>query len=159
MTRNLSFHGKALKIECSEKAEKMANRLDAPVVMEMQIYFSCMIGKRLAYYSAADIPGTYRLEADPFREILADAQPLTGKIHVRFNIVMTKNCLVSDYMGPPPVTDFTVARSEAFVPNWLTIDFKDGMFVGEFGWFGSESALPNTRQIRCAAVGSHLQAP
>lgn len=152
MTKNLVFHNKTLQVECSKSAEEAADKLNAPIVMEIQIYFSCMIGKRLAYYSDAPIPGAYQLEARQFKKLLKDSQQLTGKVYVRFNIVMTKDCLVSDYIGPPPVTDFAVARSAAFVPNWLHIDFKNKMFVGEYGWFGSEAALPNTKQIRKVTV-------
>lgn len=152
MTKNLIFHNKTLKVECSKNAEEMAAKLNASIVIEMQIYFSCMIGKRLAYYSDSRIPGAYQLETSQFKDILKDSQQLTGKVYVRFNTVMTKNCLVSEYMGPPPVTDFVVARSDAFVPNWLTIDYKNNMFIGEYGWFGYDKALPNTKQIRSAAV-------
>ena len=152
MTKNLIFHNKMLKIECSQKAEEMAAQLNAFLVLEIQIYFSCMIGKRLAYYSDTPMPGVYQLEASLFKDILEDSQHLTGKLYVRFNTVMTKNCRISDYAGPPPVTDFAVARSDAFVPNWLTIDYKNNMPVGEYGWFGSDTAIPNTRQIRSAAV-------
>lgn len=152
MTKTLIFHTKPLKVECSKIAEEMANKLDASLVLEIQIYFSCMIGKRLAYYSDSPLIGVYQLPADQFKEILKDAQQLIGKLYVRFNTVMTKSCRVSEYMGPPPVTDFVVAHSDAFVPNWLTIDYKKNMFVGEYGWFGSDTAIPNTKQIRSAAV-------
>lgn len=152
MTKNLIFHNKLLKVEWSKTAEEMANKLDASLVLEIQIYFSCMIGKRLAYYSDFPMNGVYQLQTELFEDILKDSQQLIGKLYVRFNTVMTKSCRVSEYMGPPPVTDFVVAHSDAFVPNWLAIDYKKNMFVGEYGWFGSDTTTPNTKQIRSAAV-------
>lgn len=152
MTKNLIFHNKTLEVKYSKDAEEMADKLNAYLVVEIQIYFSCMIAKRLAFFSDLPISGAYQLETNQFKDIFREAQQLTGKVYVKFNTVMTKSCMVSDYIGPPPVTDFIVARSHAFVPNWLTIDYKNKMFVGEYGWFGSDSVLLNTRQIRSAAV-------
>ncbi|MEW8026654.1 MAG: hypothetical protein AB2806_02780 [Candidatus Thiodiazotropha sp.] len=148
MKKNLVFRNKTIKVEYSTKAEEMAHKLTSPLVIEIQIYFSCMLGKRLAYYSGSPISGAYQLETNQFKKILEDSQQLTENIYVRFNIVMTIGCPVSDCIGPPPLTDFNIVGSEVYVPSWLNIDAKNGIFTGEYGWKSSQANLKNTRQIR-----------
>ncbi len=153
MKKELHFQGKKIQIEYSQKADEMAHQLNTPMVMEMQVYFSCMLGKNLAYYSGSSIAGAYQLEPSLFKELLEDSQQLTGNIYLRFNIVMTKDCPVAGCIGPPPVTDFAIVGSEAYVPRWLNIDFYDGIFTGEYGWKSSPTGQRNTKQVR----GKELQ--
>ena len=152
MKKELIFHNKILRVECPEKAEKIATMLGHPIIIEMQIYFSCMLGKRLAYYSDTPIIGMYQLEKDQFKKILSDSKQLTKNIYIRFNTVMTISCPVSDYIGPPPVTNLPIVHPEVYVPSWLSIDFKNKVFISEYGWLVSSKKLSNTLQIRSAAI-------
>jgi len=152
MNKELTFKEKVIKVEYSEKANDMAQRLNSPLIIEIQIYFSCMLGKRLAYYSDSPILGAYQLETNQFKEILEDSQQLTENVYIRFNIVMTIDCPISDCIGPPPLTDFKIVGSEIYVPSWLNIDAENEMFTGEYGWKSSQAGLKNTRQIRGAVL-------
>ena len=80
--------------------------------------------------------------------MINDAEQLTESIYVRFNTVMTKACPVSDYTGPPPVTDFTISNQKPYVPSWLMIDFNKDEWSGEYGWPMSKSGQANTKQVR-----------
>ena len=77
-----------------------------------------------------------------------DAEQLTENIYVRFNTVMTKACPVSDYIGPPPVTDFIISNQKPYVPSWLNIDFDKDQWSGEYGWPASKVGQANTKQVR-----------
>ena len=152
MKKQLSFHGKAVDITLSDAATRQSEALASTLLVEIQVYFSCMLGKRLAFYADQPIKGTWQLEPDAFAELLKSAQPLTGNIHVRFNPVMTKACSVSDYIGPPPVTDFEIRNKTPYVPCWLDIDFADGLWSGSYGWHDSDKSYANTRQVRGEAL-------
>ncbi len=147
MKNELTFHGKTMRVTLSDAAKKAATSLSTNLVIEIQVYFSCMLGKRLAFYTDQPLPGSYQLDTAQFAIILADSQPLADKLFVRFNTVMTVNCPVSDYDGPPPVTDFHIANKKPYVPDWLDVDFKNGVWRGEYGWAASDHAQRNTRQI------------
>lgn len=147
MKNELTFHGKTMRVVLSAAAKKVAMSLSSNLVIEIQVYFSCMLGKRLAFYADQSLPGSYPLEPAQFASILADSQPLADRLFVRFNTVMTTNCAVADYDGPPPVTDFHIANKKPYVPDWLDIDFKNGVWRGEYGWAASDHAQRNTRQI------------
>ena len=92
--------------------------------------------------------GAWRVEKETFAAMLDNAQKLTNNIYIRFNTVMTKACPVSDYVGLPPVTDFTIKNQKPYVPSWLNIDFRKGERSGEYGWPKSQTGQRNTKQVR-----------
>lgn len=147
MKKTLAFHSKEIDIQLSSAAKKQCKNLPSTLIIEIQIYFSCLLGKRLAFYSNGEIAQTYPLDNELFSEILADSQTVTDNINLRFNTVMTKSCSVSDQAGPPPVTDFKIARQKPYVPAWLTIDYKNGAWSGKYGWDTSNKNLSNIKQI------------
>ena len=148
MQKTLLFRDKPVSINLSKSAEQKSRALDSVVVIEVQIYFSCVLVKRVAIYSDTRQDGVWQLDSHHFSSILQQSQPLSEKLYVRFNTVMTHICPVSDYIGPPPVSDFKIEREQAFVPNWLNIDFADGKWFGDYGWQSSSRDDSNTVQIR-----------
>jgi len=148
MNTQLTFHEKTMSINLSEPAVKQSNRLDNILLIEIQIYFSCLLGKRLAFYSDTDMNGAWRVDKKSFSAMVDDAEQLTENIYIRFNTVMTKACPVSDYIGPPPVTDFIINNQKPYVPSWLNIEFNKGEWSGEYGWPASKDGQANTKQVR-----------
>lgn len=147
MKKILTFHSKDIDIQLSTAAEKQSKKLPSTLLIEIQIYFSCLLGKRLAFYSNGNIANTYPLDKDTFSEILVDSQVLTENIKLRFNTVMTKSCSVSNHAGPPPVTDFKIANQKPYVPSWLSIDYKNGIWSGKYGWDTDNKNISNIKQI------------
>lgn len=148
MNKQLSFHHKKIDIELSPHAAKQNLKLQNILLIEIQIYFSCLLGKRLAFYTDIEFDGAWQVEKEQFQLMLDDAKQLTENIYIRFNTVMTRACPVSDYIGPPPVTDFAIKNQKPYVPSWLTIDFKNNIWSGEYGWPKSKAGQSNTKQVR-----------
>lgn len=152
MKKQLSFHDKAMDVSISEDAINQCAELASPLIIEIQIYFSCLLGKRLAFYTEHKLKGAWQVEQEQFASMLSDALQLHENVYVRFNTVMTKDCPVSDYVGPPPVTDFTIKNQKPYVPSWLKIDFSDGLWSGHYGWPASAKKFANTKQVRAQAM-------
>ena len=152
MQTKLTFHGKTVDIKLSDLANRQSINIYSILLIEIQIYFSCLLGKRLAFYTDQPLDGAWQVDTDEFSSMLKDAQPLTDKVYVRFNTVMTRSCPTSDYAGPPPVTDFEIKNQKPYVPDWLMIDFQSNVWSGEFGWSKSKPGQSNTKQVRGAAV-------
>jgi len=148
MKKQLSFHGKSMAVNLSDPAAQQNLKLNSILLIEIQIYFSCMLGKRLAFYTDTEFDGAWQVDKDSFAAMVNEAEQLTDNIYIRFNTVMTKACPVSDYIGPPPVTDFTITNQKPYVPSWLTIDYKNGEWSGEYGWPVSKAGQTNTKQVR-----------
>jgi len=152
MLEQLTFHDKVVDIALSKSAMQQSEKLDSDLLIEIQIYFSCLLGKRLAFYSEQPLKGAWQLSADEFSDVLKNAQKLSDNLYVRFNTVMTKDCPVGDYPGPPPVTDFTINNQKPYVPCWLNIDYKGGQWAGQYGWEASDKKFTNTKQVRGQAI-------
>jgi hypothetical protein len=148
MNTQLTFHEKTMSIKLTDQAAKQSKRLNNILLIEVQIYFSCLLGKRLAFYSDTEMNGAWRVDKKTFSSMVNDAEQLTENIYVRFNTVMTKACPVSDYIGPPPVTDFIISNQKPYVPSWLNIEFNKGEWSGEYGWPASKEGQANTKQVR-----------
>jgi len=109
--------GKKVLVEWSAAAEKAMSSLESPLLVEMELYFSCLIRKAVRFSQGS--PSRYSVY-------------LTPKMTVCFRPVVTKSCSVSEVENEPPLEDFQMTKPEAFVPKKLFIDFKRGLWLGEF---------------------------
>ena len=117
MQTTVEILGKKVRVEWSPSAHKQMQQLAEPLLVEMELYFSCLIRKAVRFGSEAQ------------SKHYVDAAP---KLKVGFRPVMTKVCRVSDHEGAPPVEDFPIVKPEAFVPKRLAIDYRKGRWAGEF---------------------------
>jgi hypothetical protein len=116
--QTIEIDGRKLEVTLSRTASAALAQRDTPLLAEMELYFSCLIRKQVRFRDAGDETAT------PFNE----------QLHIRFRPVMTRAC-GKDYEGDePPLTDFPIAKTQAYVPHWIRIDFVRGEWVGEFGY-------------------------
>ncbi|MHB1951900.1 MAG: hypothetical protein ACYCQK_10555 [Acidiferrobacteraceae bacterium] len=118
----VDLHGRPVEIDWSAAAERALNARSAPLRVEMELYFSCMIRKRVRF-------------EEQVRSV--DLVPAGARLQIAFRPVMTRACAVADY-DEVPLTDFPIINASAFVPHWLTLDFKGQVWSGTFG-FRSEA--------------------
>lgn len=118
--QHLDLGGRALELRLSAAAQRRLAAGGAPLVVEMELYFSCLIRKRVRF------PGA----------------PHTGATCVRvgehltlcFRPVMTRACAVESVEGSPELEAFPIQRREAFLPKWLALDWRGGDWSGDFGF-------------------------
>ena len=116
---SVDFHGKTVKVELTQTAQKHLTQVTQPLFVEMELYFSCLIRKKV------------RFNNERAKE---SAIPVTDHLSVSFHPVMTRACH-KDYEGEaPPLTEFPIAKPAPYVPRWLKIDYKSGEWWGEFGY-------------------------
>mgnify|MGYP001813347795 CR=1 FL=1 len=115
----LAFGTRQVSVEVSRAASLELARRSAPLLVEMELYFSCLIRKKVRFHH----------EAAEGEFISA-----TDKLSVSFRPVMTQKCSVHDAGGRPPLTGFEIHKPASFIPRWLRIDFHKGEWLGEFGY-------------------------
>jgi hypothetical protein len=122
LQQSVEIDGRTVAIELSKAASKALTARTTPLLVEMELYFSCLIRKQVR-----------------FRDTVEDnSDNLTVKLndllHIRFRPVMTRVC-GNDYEGDePPLTDFPIAKTRPYVPRWLHIDYRKDQWQGEFGY-------------------------
>ena len=115
--------GKAVSVELTSKARRAAERLSAPLVVEMELFFSCLLRKRLLFH-----------EADAAPESLLERIELHPGLALQFRPIVSEVCCIDDLEGAPPVKTMPAKRADAFIPRWVRIDYRSGDWEGEFGY-------------------------
>lgn len=124
---SIEMDGRKVDVEISKSARQALAQRSNPLLVEMELYFSCLIRKQVRFRDATD-PATAPGGHGPHRVMLSE------QLQVCFRPVMTRAC-GKDYEGDePPLTDFPIANGRAFVPRWLHIDYRKGQWQGEFGY-------------------------
>lgn len=115
----LLLGGRPLELRLTRRAERALRAQREPLEIEMELYFSCLLRKRVYFLS---VP----------RDPVARAA-LTPNVSVSFRAVTTRACVVGDVAGRPDVERLPLERASAFVPRWLALDHR-GEWTGEFGY-------------------------
>ncbi len=122
--QHVEMLGKQIQVDISKKAEAQLGKRAAPLHVEMELYFSCLLRKQTRIYEAE------REKAD--EEFFVQ---LSESLHISFRPVMTKSCSVESCAGEsPPVSDFPIEKPQSYIPKWLTLDYKKGVWRGDFGY-------------------------
>lgn len=119
MSATVTIHDKPVAVNWSPAAERAIAARSQPLLVEMELYFSCLIRKRV------------RFPSDASTTRFVDATP---RLRVGFRPVMTASCLIDAELDKPRLEDFPMVNHAAFVPRWLTIDFRKGAWTGRFGY-------------------------
>ena len=113
---------KTVKVQTSPRASAMLSKLDKPLAVEMEIYFSCLIRLRVRF------PDTLKKEFIP---VAAD----NAQVNLYFSPIMTTHCNIDEIRGRDPDTEyFPIQKPEKFTPKWLKLDYKNNTWQGEFGY-------------------------
>lgn len=111
--------GKFLDVNISQRAHKALNKLGTPIYVELELYFSCLIRKRV-------LVSTQKVES---RKYISPYE----RVNVTFSPVMTKACEINPNQTPELV-EFPIKKPDAYLPKWLTLDYRQNEFIGEFGY-------------------------
>jgi hypothetical protein len=118
--RTIPFGGRTLDLRVSAAARRALAAASAPLVVEMELYFSCLIRKRVRFPASAPAGAT--------------CVRLDDRLTLCFRPVMTRACSVSEVEGAPELETFPIRKPEAFLPKWLTLDWRHDRWAGEFGY-------------------------
>lgn len=119
--RTLTLGSRPLQVRLSPRAAAALAGQREPLAIELELYFSCLLRKRVNFLSAR-------------REGVALHAPLSEQVDVSFRPVMTKHCTVGEVVDAPDIETFPLQRVEAFIPRWLELDHDGGSWRGEFGF-------------------------
>ena len=123
MSETLSIRGKSFHLDISAAARRQLDRRAQPLCLELELYFSCLIRKRVYVREAPSAEGYI---------------PLTDRLLVRFRPVATRTCSISDCDGEmPPLVDMPVVKPERYFPHWLRLDYRRCKWQAEFGYTGA----------------------
>lgn len=117
--------GRQLRVSITKNADRQLQQRSEPLCLEMELYFSCMIRKRVLVRENID---------SEFSAQVSD------KLHIGFRPVMTRACGITETAddGRPPLTDFPIQKPHSYIPHWLKLDYRKGEWQAEFGYLDGE---------------------
>jgi hypothetical protein len=117
----IPFGKGSLEVRLTPRAKDALATLEAPLAVELELYFSCLIRKRVIFTTVS------------LHDAAASGR-LSDQVSVAFRPVMTKACSLGEAAGKPDLETFPIVKAAAFTPKWLELDRVHGEWRGEFGW-------------------------
>lgn len=113
---------KVPELRLTPAARRALEQREQNLVVELELLFSCLVRKRVKF------PAT---EAKGYA--LGSSHP---KLALQFHPIVSHHCTL-DEMGPEQASDdLPLAKPEAFAPRWVSLDFRNGRWSGDFGYAG-----------------------
>jgi len=113
---------KAIQLKLSNAANTQLQGLASPLLVELEMYFSCLIRFRVVFPDHAQ---------SDYISLKSD----NNNLQIYFHPIMTKHCHIEEIRGHDPDTEtFPIKRPEKFIPKWLKLDYRNQQWVGEFGF-------------------------
>ena len=115
----VQINGRTVTIEWTKSAARELSQRMQPLVVEMELYFSCLVKKFVHFHETA-----------PQRKLEA----VNDKLAVYFRPVTSTACSfeVADRLGRQPEIEIDTPNSRKIAPRLLKIDFVRGKWQGNF---------------------------
>ena len=120
MEKTVVVGDRPLSLTISKRAQAQLDRRASALLLELELYFSCLVRKRVYVREQFDA---------------RDVHSVSDKLRVRFRPVVTETCAMRDVeRDNPPVKDMPIVHPERYFPHWLTLDYVRGEWLAEFGY-------------------------
>lgn len=119
-THTCNYQGKPLLVRWTERAQQTLESLESPLLVEMQLYFSCMIKKRVLFHSLHD-------------SAVSDTIIVNNNLAIIMRAVQASSCDPVEFARHYParrVLETPAAKS--MQARQLDIDCRHGQWHGEF---------------------------
>lgn len=109
-----------LTVSWSRSAARQFARRNGPLLAEMQLYFSCVVKKRVIFHEGPPQPGLELVSA-------------TERLQVTFRAVESNSCDPLEFAAHFPVRrELDSDGAQRMHPTRLYIDYAGGQWQGEF---------------------------
>lgn len=99
------------------RAEQAFQKRDDPLIVEMQIYFSCVVQKRILFHDQCEYP----------------TQTVNDSIKITLRPIQAESCDPVEFAKNHPVShEYSSKAAKNLRPSALEIDFKEDKWCGEF---------------------------
>jgi len=116
-TKTVMLRDKPFEVEWTKRAQRAFERRNKPLIIEMQLYFSCVIKKRVLFHDSYDL----------------ESINVNDNITIAFRPVESTSCDPIEFAKNYPVKQqFKSTAASKMRPKYLLVDYVRGKWVGEF---------------------------
>ncbi len=115
--RTIRINARDVEVRWTERADRALRARREPLVVELPLYFSCVVQKRVLFH--ADYP--------------ASAVEVVPGLAIAFHPLTAAACDPVEFAARhPPGRDLGHGKGARMVPRRVEIDFRDGAWEGHF---------------------------
>ena len=116
----LTLRGKPLTVSWTGRAEKEMVRRNTPLLAEMQLYFTCVVKKRVVFHQAGHCDEV-------------ESMAVNDHLNIAFRPVEANSCDPEEFAANFPVRrEFESTGAVKMHPSHLHLDYKNRAWTGEF---------------------------
>jgi hypothetical protein len=113
------LRGKTLRLRWTARAEHQLARRDSPLQVEMQLYFSCVVKKRVLFPELGKTP--------------PHGVAVDGRFMIQLRTVQSDRCDPVEFAANYPIhTELDSTQAAQMRARELRIDYRQGAWQGEF---------------------------
>jgi hypothetical protein len=117
--KTVQLNRRPLELRWSDRAERELQRRGQTLVVELQLYFSCVVKKRVLFHDGVDF-ATTRVD---------------DRLEISFRPIASAVCDPREFAAHhPPGRDLSPGPAARMVPAFAEIDFRAGRWQGRFGY-------------------------
>jgi len=126
------LHNKDINVFWTKRAQQVLSSQSTSLIIEMQIYFSCVIKKRVLFHERSDSRELDSINVGLEFEHLQPL-PINGKISITSRSVQSGSCSPIEFAkNYPIIKELTSASAKSMNPRILKIDYKNNQWQGVF---------------------------
>ena len=119
LSATIHINGKEVLVEWTRSAQQMLKERTQPLMMELELYFSCLIKKFVQFHDGLDNNDTVRI---------------SDNFHIRFRTLTSTACSIDELpkgqRQPPTELDTPIAKRLA--PKRIRVDYRNQQWQGEY---------------------------
>lgn len=116
---SIDIRGKKMSIMYSKRADKALKKRDTSLIAELQLYFTCVVQKRVVFHEHSDIE---TVTANP-------------NLEIAYHTVQSNNCNPVEFAEKHPVKkELDSKGAKTMRPSLFQIDYKNGQWIGDFSF-------------------------
>lgn len=116
---SIDIRGKKMAIMYSKRAEKALEKRERALVAELQLYFTCVVQKRVVFHEHTDLD---TIRANP-------------KLDIAYHTVQSNACDPVEFAEKHPVKkELNSKGAQSMRPSLFKIDYKNGEWIGDFSF-------------------------
>lgn len=118
MKNVVTLNDRTVSVNLSKSALKQLKTTTKPLLIEVELYFSCLI-KKVCHFQEI--------------ENINDYVRVMDGLYIHFRASMTNKCSIEDF-DKEKTADFPIVDQKPYIPRWVNLDFSKGGWVGNFGY-------------------------
>jgi len=115
----IDIRGKKMDIMYSKRAEKALQKRNIPLIAELQLYFTCVVQKRVNFHDKTEL----------------DTITVNPYLRITYHTVQSNACEPVEFAEKHPVKKELKSKgAQTMRPSLFQIDYKNGEWIGEFSF-------------------------